>query len=64
VSLEGIGGIPASVSGEHLDAARGEIRSLLDPTLVKLDDDRAALMSANGAPERLVRLLKRGDGRA
>ena len=50
---------------ERLDAARGEIRSLLRQTLVELDDDDlAALMSANEVLERLIRLLQRGDGRA
>jgi DNA-binding MarR family transcriptional regulator len=50
---------------ERLDAARGEIRSLLRQTLVELDDDDlAALMPANEVLERLIRLLQRGDGRA
>ena len=50
---------------ERLDAARGEIRSLLRQTLVELDDDDlAALMSANEVLERLIGLLRRGDGRA
>jgi DNA-binding MarR family transcriptional regulator len=44
---------------EHLDAARGEIRTLLGQNLVKLDnDDLAALLSANEVLERLIRLLQ------
>jgi DNA-binding MarR family transcriptional regulator len=50
---------------ERVDAARGEIRSLLRQNLVELnDDDLAALTSANEVLERLIRQLQRGDGRA